>query len=846
MNFEADLNSEQIEAVRHGEGPQLVIAGAGSGKTRVITYRIAWLVNECGVEPYRIAAVTFTNKAAAEMKERVEELLDVKDGQRLEVFVGTFHRFALRLLRRYGERVGLVPGFTILDSQDQMALMKQALLDEGVDPTAIPPRAALSAVSGAKNKLLTIAEFEAEAQGYYEGQIAKAYRGYQRLLREGGAVDFDDMISNVVRLLEKEVELGDRMRERLRYLLVDEFQDTNYAQLRLIEAINGRAGNLTAVGDEDQSIYLWRGAQIENILTFEDYFKGAEVRKLERNYRSTQTILDASGGVIERNTKRRGKRLWTDAGAGEQVCVHTARDEGEEARWAVRTMNQLSSDYRYSDMAVLVRTNAQTRVLEDELLRRKIPYSLIAGVRFYERAEIKDLVAYLRVLRNPKDNLSLRRILNVPTRGIGKSTQDALFLEAENSGYSLWDVLQREQFGGVSNRAAAALLRFRDLVSGLQSLARRVDLYELLEAVIERTGFTDAYQRKQDEEAMARLENIKEFLSAAREFADDYEGLGLPLLQEDPAGTEEQQSKPGSLTPDMLTPDILTRDADGQAGLFDDGASSQTDFDPGGDDVLTAFLDYVSLVSDTDGLQSEIGVSLMTLHSAKGLEFPVVFLTGLEDGLLPHFNSETPEQMEEERRLLYVGMTRARERLFIGHCLRRRIAGRYQDQLPSPFIGEIPDHLVEVSRGADVYSARPYGGYPGSASRPSARSGVTEAAVLSFFQGTSAVDAASEPDNAPEDEDQSAFARSKSVVKAAQLAKPTRSLRPRKPMPSVAPPGVDDSVELRRGAGVKHPTLGPGVILAVEGEGDNAKLTVYFEKAGKRRLIARYASLEPL
>lgn len=805
LNFEESLNPDQLRAVQHGEGPQLVLAGAGSGKTRVITYRIAWLVQECGVEPYRIAAVTFTNKAAGEMKERVEELVGVRPPARLETFVGTFHRFALRLLRRYGDRVGLVPGFTILDTQDQLALMKQALQNEDVDSSSIPPRAALSVVSGAKNKLMTVAEYEAQASGYFEDQVAKAYRGYQRLLREGGAVDFDDMISMAVRLLEREEELGERMRHRLRYLLVDEFQDTNYAQLRLIEAINGPGGNLTAVGDEDQSIYLWRGAQIDHILDFESVFKGATIHKLERNYRSTQTILDASGGVIAHNVRRRGKRLWTDSGDGDKVVVHTARDEGEEARWIVRTMQQLSSEYRYSDMAVLMRTNAQTRALEDELLRRKVPYSLIAGVRFYERAEIKDLVAYLRVIRNPKDNLSLRRILNVPTRGIGKATQQALFEQAEDTGYSIWDALLAERFGSLSNRAGSALVRFRDLILRLREAAGRLQLHELLEVLLEETGISASYERKRDEDSLARLENVQEFVSAAREFADDYEGLGLPLLQEvgDTVDTAPQADSASS-----------DASADSQARLFGDDSS----FDEAGNDVLTAFLDYVSLVSDTDGLQAEIGVSLMTLHSAKGLEYPVVFLAGLEDGLLPHFNSESPEQIEEERRLLYVGMTRARQRLLLTNCTRRRIAGRFQDQDPSPFLLEVPSELLEPTAAPQVM-------VPAAWRRGNAE---TESAVRSFFSSSSGASAPSPASRASEG-----------------ASVPSRPSRPTTPRPT-PPPAVSGDLELRKGVGVRHPKLGPGVILSVEGSGDNAKLTVYFERAGRRRLIAKFAALEPL
>ena len=818
VNFEESLNPDQLEAVRHGEGPQLVLAGAGSGKTRVITYRIAWLVQECGVEPYRIAAVTFTNKAAGEMKERVEDLVGVRPPARLETFVGTFHRFALRLLRRYGDRVGLVPGFTILDTSDQLALMKQALQNEDVDTGAINPRAALSAVSGAKNKLMTVAEYEAAASGYYEEQISRAYRGYQRLLREGGAVDFDDMISMAVRLLEREEELGERMRQRLRYLLVDEFQDTNYAQLRLIEAINGRGGNLTAVGDEDQSIYLWRGAQIDHILDFESVFEGATVRKLERNYRSTQTILDASGGVIANNVRRRGKTLWTDSGDGDKVVLHTARDEGEEARWIVRTMQQLSSQYRYSDMAVLMRTNAQTRALEDELLRRKVPYSLIAGVRFYERAEIKDLVAYLRVIRNPKDNLSLRRILNVPTRGIGKATQQFVFEQAEDTGNSIWDVLVAERFGGLGNRAASALVRFRDLILRLREAAHRVQLHELLEILLEETGILAGYERKRDEDSLSRLENVQEFVSAAREFADDYQGLGLPLLQAVSASANGDDSA-------RSTPEVEAEagdNTDGQARLF----GGESSFDEAGNDVLTAFLDYVSLVSDTDGLQSEIGVSLMTLHSAKGLEYPVVFLAGLEDGLLPHFNSESPEQIEEERRLLYVGMTRARQRLLLTNCTRRRIAGRFQDQDPSPFLLEVPSELMETTAAPQVM-------IPAAWRRGRA---ADESAVRSFFSNSGSPSTSSLDDSAP-------ASSHPTVVRPTPVSSgPTRPSVPR----VEPPPAVSGDVELRKGVGVRHPKLGPGVILSVEGSGDNAKLTVYFEKAGRRRLIAKFAALEPL
>ena len=793
MNLTRDLNEQQLDAVTHGEGPQLVIAGAGSGKTRVITYRIAWLVRERRVEPYRIAAVTFTNKAAGEMKERVEALLDGPN----EVFVGTFHRFSLRLLRRYGERVGLAKGFNILDTTDQLSLMKRAIELEHLDPSAISPRGALSRVSSAKNQLIDPAQFEAQAHGYWEQKVAQAYSRYQRLLRETGGVDFDDMIGLAVRLLQQEKELGERMRRRLRFLLVDEFQDTNYAQLQLISEICGPGGNLTAVGDEDQSIYRWRGAELQNILDFESSFDGAVTRKLERNYRSTQNILDASGAVVANNEKRRGKKLWTDSGAGELIDLFYSGDEGDEARWIVDRIRELAPTYRFSGAAVLVRTNAQTRALEDELLRQKVPYRLIAGVRFYERAEIKDLIAYLRLVRNPSDNLSLRRVLNQPPRGIGKATQAAVFAEAEEMGHSIWDVLRLERFNAIAPRGANALRGFRKLIEELRELALTSTLSELLDQVIERVGYTQLY-RKDDPEGEARLLNIQELQSAAQDFTDNLDDVPALLVRDQPVAVASADPDSDDSQLDLLsgaaTPASEAASSEAESDAFDlDGAPlDQTD-------ALTSFLDYVSLVSDTDQLETDAGVSLMTFHSAKGLEFPVVFLGGLEDGLLPHFNSETPEELEEERRLLYVGMTRARERLLLTTCSRRRVAGRYQDQEPSFFLDEIPDNLLRVSDG-----------------------------------GRSRYDWRAEPVHDFFRTDPKARTSPKPVTARPRRSSASPSTGPSRPVAAVA-----------QGMGVKHPKLGKGVVLEIDGEGENAKLTVFFDRAGKRRLIAKYAGLEP-
>ncbi|HEX3555304.1 MAG TPA: UvrD-helicase domain-containing protein [Thermoanaerobaculia bacterium] len=771
QEIERQLNPEQVAAVTHGEGPQLVLAGAGSGKTRVITYRIYWLIEEMGVDPGHIAAMTFTNKAAGEMRERVEDLIGIHP---LPTSVGTFHRYGLLLLRRYGERVGLRRDFHILDSADQLGLVKEALGAEGLSETAFSPRSVLSQISAAKNRLIDAAAYEAQAQNFFEKKIAALYRRYQGLLGQASGVDFDDLIGLAVKLLSTDAELRERIRRRTRFLLVDEYQDTNHAQLRLVQELNGPDGNLTAVGDEDQGIYRWRGADLNNILEFEKTFPNAVVRKLERNYRSTQTILDVSGALIAHNVNRRGKRLWTDSGAGVKAELYKASDEGDEASWIVRTLQRLRANYKLSEMAVLVRTNAQTRAIEDELLAQEIPYSLVGGVRFYERAEIKDLVAYLRVLRNPRDNFSLMRIVNQPPRGIGKSTLELLRDRAVQLGQPLWDVLYLDDLGTLPARSAAALRKFRDLIVGLQHTASELPLPALLDRLLEATAFTSLFN-EDDSEDLARLENIRELLSAAQEFTE--------------------------------------------ANSYNN-ASDQ--------DLLTSFLDHIALVTDLDSLQSEKGVSLMTLHSAKGLEFRAVVVAGLENGLLPHFNSQgAREDVEEERRLLYVGMTRARERLFLTCCRRRRMAGRYQDQAESPFLAELPGELLTASASPDLfYSERP---------DPRAQG------VYSFFnQGRPASGPA--PAAPPSRPATSATSFRQAPAGFGRPAPASPGGRQVVPDPEHTAPRR----AIRRGSRVRHPTLGPGVVLEFEGDGDEARLTVFFEKSGKRKLVAKFANLEML
>lgn len=729
LNLESSLNNEQRAAVTHGEGAQLVLAGAGSGKTRVITHRIAWLVTEVGIDPSAIVAVTFTNKAAGEMKERVEQLLGMRP---LPAFVGTFHRFSLVLLRRWGDRVGVRSGFAIFDSDDQVALVKKALAEEQMAESSFRPRAVLGSISAAKNRLQGPAEYEREASNFYERKVAQVYRAYQQALVKSSAVDFDDMLRLSVKLLDTNPDLLERMRERINYLLVDEFQDTNHAQMRLVHQIIGGSGNLTAVGDEDQGIYRWRGADLDNVLEFERYFPGATVRKLERNYRSTQNILSASGALVAHNERRRAKELWTDIGAGAAIELYRARDDQDEARWVVSALDQLRDEYPLSEMGILVRTNAQTRAFEEALLRRQIPYVLVGGTRFYERAEIKDLIAYLRAVRNPRDNYSLLRILNRPTRGIGKGTQQLLETLAADYGGSIWEALRQSDFSSFPSRSGKALRRFRDLFQGLNEASEELPLPALLDRLLADSGYAKQYE-KDDADSQARLENIQEFLTAAQEFTEN-------IVAE------------------------------------------------GGDDELTAFLDHVALVADIDSWESAQGVSLMTLHAAKGLEFAVVIVGGLEEGVLPHFNaSGTQDDLEEERRLLYVGMTRAKERLMLTTCRRRRIAGRYQDQIESPFVAEIPTDALEISQSSELFADRKTAG------------------VYQFFER----DTSQIPTLAPE-----ALAAAGGAV--------------------------------QRGSRVRHPTLGEGVVLEVEGDVTTGKLTVYFDLVGKRRLAAKYANLELL
>ncbi|MBI4338795.1 MAG: UvrD-helicase domain-containing protein, partial [Chloroflexi bacterium] len=601
----AGLNPAQQQAVEHIEGPMLIVAGPGSGKTRVITHRIAYLVRVCGVSPYRIAAVTFTNKAAREMRERLDGLLG---GRAAELTCGTFHAFCASILRRDGMHVGLDRSFVIYDQEDQLTLLKRAMEEAKIDPKRYPPGSILSAISQAKSVLLEPAQYAATVKSYYEEVVLRVYERYQGLLNQSNALDFDDLLLRTVRLLEGSPEALERYRSRYLHLMVDEFQDTNIAQYALARLVAGKYRNICVVGDPDQSIYSWRNADIRNILSFKKDYPDAKVVNLGENYRSTKNILDTARSLIAPNKARIERDLWTSKAPGVPIVVKEAHTEEEEAQMVVEEVERLvkKEKLRYSDCAVMYRINAQSRALEEACLRFGIPYRLIGGLRFYQRKEVKDVVAYLRVIQNPYDEVGLLRIINTPTRAIGQRTVEDATAWARSNSLPLYAALQAlvaENGGGVLNpRSAAAVDRFLQLMGGLQEAAKTLGAGDLLDAVVERTGYRQHLMESNNDRGEEQWENVRELRGQAAEVEE--------LV--------------------------------GEAGL-------------------EAFLEKVALVSDVDHLvEGKEALTLITLHQAKGLEFPVVFIVGMEEGLLPHARSrDDPAELEEERRLCYVGVTRA-------------------------------------------------------------------------------------------------------------------------------------------------------------------------------------------
>jgi DNA helicase-2/ATP-dependent DNA helicase PcrA len=661
----AGLNPPQREAVEHSEGPLLVLAGAGSGKTRVLTHRIAYLLATGAARPGEILAITFTNKAATEMRERVGQLI----GRSVRaMWVTTFHSSCARMLRVDAERLGYSRGFTIYDESDSLRMLKRCLRELGVDPKRYPPRAIRSKISGAKNQLVD-ADTYAETQGsVFEEVVAEAFPLYEKRMLEANAMDFDDLLVRTVNALELFEDVRERWRRTFRHVLVDEYQDTNHAQYRMLQLLSSEHGNLMVVGDEDQSIYGFRHADIRNILDFEQDFPEAAVVKLEQNYRSTQTILSAANAVVERNRERRPKRLWTEVEGGEQVQLSELADEHEEARWVAAEIERLGEEHGVarSDVAVFYRTNAMSRVLEDTLVRFELPYQVIGGTKFYDRAEVKDAVAYLNLLINPADQVSFSRIVNSPRRGIGDTSQGRLASYANTAGLTIWEVIERaEEVPGLSAAAIKAVTRFWETMDLLRA---RIDsgspVAEVLQAVLSETGYLEALAAERTVEAEGRAENLEELVGVAAEFDINREREG------------ESETPP-----------------------------------------VEEFLQQISLYSDQDSIEDkEELVTLMTLHNAKGLEYDTVFIVGCEDGAFPHMRALEEGGEEEERRLCYVGITRARRRLYMTWARERRLFGRAERNLPSRFIDELPIELTErhatVSSGGMSWNAPAPGADP--------------------------------------------------------------------------------------------------------------------------------------
>ena len=640
MDFLKDLNPPQRDAVEHPGGPLLILAGAGSGKTRALAYRIAHLVRNGGVAPQRILAVTFTNKAANEMRTRVDRLVGAAIGRAM--WIGTFHHICSRILRRHGDRIGVARNFLIYDDDDQRRVVRDVLEDIGLDERRFPPPLLLSLIDRAKNDAVDHAAYAEQATGWFEEIVARVFRGYQRALQERNALDFDDLLLGVIHLFDDAQDVKEEYQERFLHVLVDEYQDTNRAQYLIVKTIAERHRNLCVVGDDDQSVYRWRGADVRNILEFERDYPDARIVKLEENYRSTKTILAAASGVIRHNPHRHGKHLWTANETGEPLTLYEAYDGHDEARFVASEIKRLREPdpepRRYNDVVVLYRTNAQSRLFEEQFLRTGIPYTIVGGLRFYERKEIKDVLAYLRLSLAPYDSVSLKRVVNVPRRGIGDVSLERLDAFAAARGLNLYEAMANpeglEQLPRQAQRSAG---EFVGLIERLRDRAGRVRAADLIEMAIAESGYQAMLDAEDTDDAYSRVENLRELVTVAQEF--------------------EQTT---------------------------------------GEESLDAFLQHLALVTDLDTWSEEIDrVTLMTLHAAKGLEFPVVFLAGLEEGLFPHARSLDEEGgMEEERRLCYVGMTRAKVRLYLTYGRNRAIFGTTVPAVPSRFLDEVPAELI--------------------------------------------------------------------------------------------------------------------------------------------------------
>ena len=767
-----DLNPDQLDAVTHPTGPLLVVAGAGSGKTRVLTRRIAHLIGERGVSPFAILAITFTNKAAGEMKDRVADLIGPVAHR---MWVSTFHSACVRILRSDGNRLGFPPSFSIYDQGDAVRLTGYVIRDLGLDVKRFPARAVHSEISSAKNEGLSVKDYVTRAQGPYEKHIGDVFVEYQTRLRTAGAMDFDDLLGNAVLLLREHPDVLDQYRQRFEHVLVDEYQDTNVVQNELVMLLGAGHRNVCVVGDSDQSIYRFRGADIRNILLFERSFPDATVVVLDQNYRSTQTILDAANAVIAKNLGRKPKELWTGAGSGDPITRFRADDEDDEARWIVGQLRRMHDGGRpWTDMAVFYRTNAQSRAVEEQLVNLGVPYKVVGGLRFYDRREVRDAMAYLKLAANPADEVAAKRVLNVPKRGVGDTSVARVDAHAAGTGTAFIEALRDAVAAGVSGRAATGIQSFLGLVD---AIGKAVDdgPATVLELALERSGYLDELRADLSIEAEGRLENLSELVGFAGEF-----------------------------------------------------------------DTVDEFLERVGLVADTDdlpdGYSPEGGsaderdpeqVVLMTMHAAKGLEFPVVCIVGMEDGVFPHVRAlGDPDELEEERRLAYVGITRARERLILTHAWSRLLHGQTQYNPPSRFIDEIPSELLVDAESSRKARSRLAGttDWLGSPRRSPDRLSDKEADRRAFGASMQSLgDGDGEPAGR---------------VFGAGSGSGSESAR----TPGESSTGAHE-LGLRVGEDVVHRAWGDGVILAIDGDGDRAEAVVRFASKGEKRLLLAWAPL---
>ncbi|EOS8040828.1 DNA helicase PcrA [Enterococcus faecium] len=732
------MNPRQKEAVLHTDGPLLLMAGAGSGKTRVLTHRIAYLIEEKEVNPWNILAITFTNKAAKEMKERVNAIL-ASGGE--DVWVSTFHSMCVRILRRDVDFIGYNRNFTIIDSSEQLTLMKRILKELNIDPKKYDPRSILGTISQAKNSLQTPQDFAKMQGSYYEEIAAKCYAAYQKELQYNQCMDFDDLIMNTIRLFEEHPDSLTYYQNKFHYIHVDEYQDTNHAQYTLVNLLAGRFRNLCVVGDADQSIYGWRGADMQNILDFEKDYPDAAVILLEQNYRSTKNILSAANQVIENNSNRKPKNLWTENKEGNKITYYRADNERDETRFIVdRMQEEIRSNHRnYGDFAILYRTNAQSRVMEETLLKANIPYKMVGGHKFYDRKEIKDILAYLNVLANPQDSISFERIVNSPKRGIGPGSIEKLRSFASLHEWPLLEAAQNVDLANIGGKAGQQLSAFGEMIQEVTQMIPYLTVTELTKEVLDRSGYLEDLKIQNTLEAQARIENLEEFLTVTQEFDKQF----------------EQQNE---------------EDADAP------------------EEKLTVFLNDLALVSDIDNLEEDASqVTLMTLHAAKGLEFPVVFLIGLEEGVFPLSRALMEEsELEEERRLAYVGITRAEEALYLTNAFSRTLYGRTQYNRPSRFVEEIDQELLEIE---------------GMRPTPKKTPVFAKKTAYSYKQPETAV------------------------------------------VPSKSATGGENN-SWKPGDKVKHKKWGLGTVVRVSGTSKDLELDVAFPSQGVKRLLAAFAPIE--